>query len=130
TKMSAATPVFVIVIGKLPCDPGAPSQQRPFGKPSAFPVEAVLTLLFPPAQPPNVADDGETVTATTVGTTLREIAMLCPLPGVPAGCDAEPGLQAARPAAAASATAARATAGGFRSMSTRSPDRYSPATIR
>src|SRR5208282_6389507 len=119
--------------------PGVPSEQCPFGKPSADDVDAVLTLAFPPLQPPKAAEDGDTVTETIVGTTLSEMAMLWPLPGVPA-VPPWPVLQAASPAIATTAitargqvrrlasrpAAARATPDGIRSIRSRTLDRRAP----
>ncbi len=103
----------------------------------------MLTLAFPPLQLPKAAEDGDTVTDTIVGTTLSLIAMLWPLPGVPAVVPPDV-LQAASAAAAASAittrgarrrpgpgpATARDTFDGVRSMRTRTPDRRAPVMAR
>ena len=99
----------------------------------------MLTLPLPPLQLPKLAEDGDTVTATTVGTVLSEIEMLELPPGVPAMLEVPPVLHAASPAAARNATATRvpprrsfrpadgATPGGVRSTRIRMPDRRKPS---
>lgn len=92
--MSEAMPVFLIVIGKIPVEPGVPNQHRPSGKPSCLAFDSVSLLGSPPLQSPTCAFAGDTVTDRIVGTVVRERLMLAAVPA-PGGADLLP--QAASP---------------------------------